>query len=358
MEAEARGTPLGKEATSLPQDSTVLVGAGRMGRAHALALREAGVPLAAVCDLRAEARDAVGDEFEVPAARRFADAAAMLDTVGRPRLVVIATTADTHCTLTCQAARAGAAAILCEKPMAGSVAECNAMMAACQASGTRLAVNHQMRFMDQYRLVKKELDAGPLGRLGSMNVVGGAFGLAMNGSHYVEAFHYLTGSWPVRAAGLFTGEPIPNPRGPAFFDQGGDFRFVAHSGQRLSLSIGHDQGHGMTVTYAAERGHMFVDELQGEAFVTARKPEHKDAPATRYGMPWDRRTVTFPQADNIGPTRAVQEALLAGENFPDGQTGRTVVAAVAACYISAERNGAPVALDEVEAAAERRFPWA
>jgi len=342
----------------VPQDSAVLVGAGRMGRAHATALRQAGVPLAAVCDVRAEARETIGQEFEVATTRRFADADAMLDTVGRPDLVVIATTADTHCALTCQAARAGAKAILCEKPMAGSLAECDAMLAACEATGTRLAINHQMRFMDQYQVVRKELEPGPLGRLGSMNVVGGAFGLAMNGSHYVEAFHYLTGSWPVRAVGLFTGEPIPNPRGPAFFDQGGDFRFVAGNGQRLSLSIGHDQGHGMTVTYAAERGHMFVDELQGEAIVTTRKPEHRDAPATRYGMPWDRRTVTFPQADNVGPTRAVLEALLAGENFPDGQAGRAVVAAVAACYISAERDGAPVALDEVEGAAERRFPWA
>lgn len=347
-----------KEMDTVSQRTAMLVGAGRMGQAHAQALRELGITLSAVCDRRAEARDGLGEAFGVPAARRFADATAMFETAGAPDLVVIATTADTHCALTCDAARAGASAILCEKPMAGSLEECDAMIQACHRADARLAINHQMRFMDQYRVVKEELASGRLGRLGSMNVVGGAFGLAMNGSHYIEAFHFLTGSRPARAAAYFTGDPIPNPRGPDFFDQGGDFRFVADSGQRLSLSIGHDQGHGMTAIYAAERGHMFVDEMQGEAVVTTRKPEHRDAPTTRYGMPWDRRSLTFPRADNVAPTRAVAEALLAGNDFPDGEAGRAVVAAIAACYLSAERGGMPVALNETATAADRRFPWA
>ena len=37
--------------------------------------------------------------------------------------------------------------------MASSVAQCDEMIATCASAGTRLAINHQMRFMDQYRLV-------------------------------------------------------------------------------------------------------------------------------------------------------------------------------------------------------------
>jgi predicted dehydrogenase len=325
-----------------------------MGRAHAQALKGLDVELA-VCDLREEAQQSLGREFGISPERCFANSDELLAET-RPDLVIIATTADTHAALTFAAAEAGAGAILCEKPMAVSVAECDAMLDACAACGTRLAINHQMRFMDQYRLVKTVLDRGRLGRLASMNVVGGCFGLAMNGSHYVEAFHYLTGDWPVIAAARFTGGPVPNPRGPAFFDQAGDVLFVAAGGQRLSLSIGHDQGHGMTVTYAAATGHIFVDELEGEAIVTARRPEHQEQPSTRYGMLWDRKTLRFRQADNVGPTRATLDALLAGADYPDGECGRQVVAAIAACYSSAERGGAPVAVAELPR--DRCFPWA
>lgn len=338
--------------------TAALIGAGRMGRSHALALRELGVMITAICDIRPEAAAALAEEFDVPADCAYGDIDRFFADLNAPEILVIATTAETHCDLTCKGAEAGARAILCEKPMATSVADCERMLEQCRKTGTKLAINHQMRFMDQYRLVKDQLDSGGLGTLASMNVVGGAFGLAMNGSHYVEAFHYLTGTWPERVIAVFTGEPMNNPRGPAFFDQGGNLLFSGGKGQRLSFSIGHDQGHGMTVTYACAWGHAFVDELQGTAIVTTRKPEHRDAPNTRFGMPWDRQEITFPQADNVGPTKAVMEALLAGENYPDGDTGHRIVAALAGAYASADRDGAPVDIGVDLETKQRKFPWA
>lgn len=342
----------------MKEQNAVLIGAGRMGWAHAQALQELGLSISGVCDVRHEAVEAFRQEFSIPTAACYTNSVAFFNSIQAPDLVVIATTADTHCKLVCDAARAGASAIICEKPMAVSITECDAMLEACCTSGTRLAINHQMRFMDQYKVVKDVLDSGRLGRLASMNVVAGCFGLSMNGSHYVEAFHYLSGVWPVEVAGRFTGEPIANPRGAAFFDQAGDFSLVGDGGSRLKLSIGHDQGHGMTVTYAGATGHIFVDELQGEAIVTAREAEHRDAPATRYGMPWERSPVSFPQADNVKPTRAVIKALLDGEDYPDGEVGRQVVRAIVACYASAEQGGAPIALDDLGDAVDRNFPWA
>ena len=51
-----------------------------------------------------------------------------------------------------------------------------------------------MRFMAQYTVVRDELATGKFGPLASMTVTAGCFGLAMNGSHYCEAFAWLTGS--------------------------------------------------------------------------------------------------------------------------------------------------------------------
>lgn len=345
-------------ASSTCWKTAALIGAGRMGKAHALALRELGVQLGAVCDRREEARAVIGDEFGIAADRRFADAADMYAVLGALDLVMVATTADTHAELTLQAAAAGVRSILCEKPMATSVADCRAMVAACADSGSRLAINHQMRFMEQYRLVKREFDLGALGMLASMNVVAGCFGLAMNGSHYIEAFHYLTGQFPVEATAWFSGEPFANPRGPAFADQAGEMRFVTADGRRLNFEIGADQGHGMTVLYTGNFGHIFVDELAGKMVVTARLPEHRAQPPTRYGMPNERCELSFAAADNVAPTKAVLAALAEGRDFPDGTNGLQIVSALAASYASVERGNIKVRLDELGDIADRHFPWA
>lgn len=288
----------------------------------------------------------------------FADAKAMFDAHPNADLVVIATTADSHRGLVEQAAASGAKHILCEKPMATSVADCDAMIDACRVSGTKLAINHQMRFMAQYTMVRDELATGRFGPLASMSVTAGCFGLAMNGSHYCEAFSWLTGSPIVTATAWFSGEAFNNPRGPAFFDQAGEMRFASADGRRLILNIGNDQGHGMTAMYATRFGHIFVDEFEGTAYATSRKPEHQSMPVTRYGMPWDRVEKKFAQADNVGPTEAVMRALLDRTDYPSGVDGRNVVAALAAAYKSAESGSVPVSVADLGDYARRNFPWA
>jgi predicted dehydrogenase len=313
----------------------------------------------AICDMveanRAKAAAAAG---ELAVDRQYADAADMLAAHRDADLVIIATTADSHRGLVELAAASGARHILCEKPMATSVDDCDAMIAACERTGARLAINHQMRFMAQYTVVRDELTTGAFGPLASMTATGGCYGLAMNGSHYCEAFSWLTGSPIVSATAWFSGEPFNNPRGPKFFDQAGEMRFVSADGRRLILNIGNDQGHGMTAMYAARFGHLFVDEFEGVCYATSRKPEHQAMPVTRYGMPWDRRELKFAQADNVGPTEAVMRAMLEGEDFPSGRDGRNVVAALAAAYRSAASGNCPVNVTDLGADTRRQFPWA
>ncbi|HEX7282432.1 MAG TPA: Gfo/Idh/MocA family oxidoreductase [Vicinamibacterales bacterium] len=339
-------------------DKFILIGAGRMGMAHLQAARNIGLTPVAVCDVVDSNRVKAAAAVELPPDRLFDDAVRMFEAHQQADLVIIATTADSHRTLVEQAARSGARHILCEKPMATSVADCDAMIGACVESGSQLAINHQMRFMAQYTVVRDELATGRFGRLASMTVTGGCFGLAMNGSHYCEAFAWLTGSPIVNATAWFSGEAFNNPRGPQFFDQAGEMRFTSADGRRLLLNIGNDQGHGMTVMYAARFGHLFVDEFEGLCLATARKPEHQSMPVTRYGMPWDRWERRFAQADNVGPTEAVMRALLDGSGYPNGTDGRNVVAALAAAYKSAASGNVPVNVDSLGDYEGRRFPWA
>ena len=79
-------------------------------------------------------------------------------------VVAICTPHDLHAPMTLAAAQAGAH-VLCEKPMARNVAECDAMIAACDRAGVTLGVAFQGRFEPLSVRLKDALDAGRLGRL-------------------------------------------------------------------------------------------------------------------------------------------------------------------------------------------------
>ncbi|WP_282796759.1 Gfo/Idh/MocA family oxidoreductase [Streptomyces sp. CC224B] len=55
--------------------------------------------------------------------------------------------------------------VLCEKPLATTVADGEAMVAACRAAGVRLAVAHPVRFSPAYAAVKRAVTAGDTGRV-------------------------------------------------------------------------------------------------------------------------------------------------------------------------------------------------
>lgn len=60
--------------------------------------------------------------------------------------------------------------VFCEKPMARTVAECDAMIAAEKSSGKRLMIGHCIRFWAEYALVKKLRQSQELGKLLSINL--------------------------------------------------------------------------------------------------------------------------------------------------------------------------------------------
>ena len=77
--------------------------------------------------------------------------------------VYIATPPDSHADLTRRAAQAGKR-VLVEKPMARTVAECEAMIAACEAAGVPLHVAYYRRFYPKFQAARRLIDAGGIGR--------------------------------------------------------------------------------------------------------------------------------------------------------------------------------------------------
>lgn len=100
-------------------------GAFNMGRQHLAEMAAAGMTPAAVCDLD-EARLAVARE-DFPGIETYRSAAGMLKRSAVDLLAII-TPHNTHARLALQCLRAGRH-VVCEKPMAVTTAECDAMIA-------------------------------------------------------------------------------------------------------------------------------------------------------------------------------------------------------------------------------------
>lgn len=335
---------------------TAILGIGRMGRRHIQVVRQLYWDLVGVFDVSQDSLKLARDEYALSSHLLFNDLD-KLYSEAKPECLIIATTADSHCALTCMAAEQGVKYVLVEKPMAVSLEECDLMLETCHRYGTKLSVNHQMRFMEQYTEPKRLFATEVYGGLASMTVVAGNFGFAMNGTHYFEAFRFLTDENPVEVTAWFSSEVVPNPRGAQFQDHAGSIRAVTASGKRLYMEIGADQGHGVRTIYACRNGMITVNELTGEFLATEREEQYRKLPTTRYGMPAVNTQRVIQPAEVIDTSADVLKALLDGVNSVSAEDGRQVVELLVAAYQSAEQGSVPIRLDG-KLDRNRVFPWA
>lgn len=139
-----------------------VIGAGDIVRKRvAPALLElSACELTAISRSRAELADAFAKEFG--AKRWYADWREMLadDEIDA---VYIATPVFLHAEQTIAAAGAGKH-VLCEKPMAMNAAECERMIAACEAGGVKLGIAYYRRFYPVLARVREILASGEIGR--------------------------------------------------------------------------------------------------------------------------------------------------------------------------------------------------
>jgi UDP-N-acetyl-2-amino-2-deoxyglucuronate dehydrogenase len=137
-----------------------LVGCGKVGTVHAAALRS--IPeaeLTAVCDVSAERAQVFADRY---GARGFTNLDAMLREA-KVETVIIGTPHPLHAAPAVRAAEAGVH-VLVEKPMAATLADCDAMLAAAKKAGVLLGVISQRRFFEPVVRMKEAIDAGKVGR--------------------------------------------------------------------------------------------------------------------------------------------------------------------------------------------------
>jgi predicted dehydrogenase len=143
----------------MPPVRVALVGCGKVASVHAAALRSLPeAEFVAACDVSAARAEAFAAKYGV---RPFTDLAAMLRDA-RPEAVVIGTPHPLHAEAAVRAAEAGVH-VLVEKPLAATLADCDAMLAAARKSGVTLGAISQRRFYEPVRRMKRAIDAGKIG---------------------------------------------------------------------------------------------------------------------------------------------------------------------------------------------------
>ena len=138
-----------------------LIGAGGIGEHHAARYSKVnGAELAAVVDVDGERAKTVAEKYGVPRVYTSIDdaiAAGGLDAVD------ICLPTWLHKEATVKAARAGLH-VLCEKPMAVSLADADEMIAATKAAGVTLMIAQCRRWDNYWGAVDKALKSGVIGR--------------------------------------------------------------------------------------------------------------------------------------------------------------------------------------------------
>ena len=138
-----------------------LIGAGGIGQAHSNAYKQMpDARVAAVVDVRFEQAQQLAKEH---GARAYASLEQMLQ-VETLDMVDICTPTFNHAEIATRCAQHGWH-VLCEKPIANTLEEARAMIAAARQNGVMLMVAQVIRFWREYAYLKQAYDEGRYGRL-------------------------------------------------------------------------------------------------------------------------------------------------------------------------------------------------
>ncbi len=139
-----------------------VIGAGWIAtHAHIPGHKKAEANLAAIADIAPGLAEEVAHEYRIP--RAYSDWREMLARE-KPNAVSVCVPNAFHHEVVVGALEAGAH-VLCEKPLATSVAEAESMFEAAKRSGRHLMVAQNMRFRPVNQRIKASIDAGDFGHV-------------------------------------------------------------------------------------------------------------------------------------------------------------------------------------------------
>ena len=227
-----------------------LIGLGDVAIAHLEGYRGLeGIEVVAGADLRAERAGPVALRYGFEA---FTDYRQMMDRA-KPDIVCVLTTVKTHREITEAAADRGVH-VLCEKPLALTVADTEAMITRCQARGVKLFYAASYRFLPPVIKARELIASGAIGEvqlivetmMGGTGIEGyhgmgfehypeggpggSGWGLMDHGIHLADVFEWISGSRieSVYGRGQISGKAPGSEYMVMEFDNGASGHLIYH----------------------------------------------------------------------------------------------------------------------------------
>ncbi len=139
-----------------------VIGVGSISECHLDAyVKNPNAELYAICDINPETLKRQGERYNIPEERRFLDYNELLK-LEEIDSVSVCTWNSEHAPVTIAALKAGKN-VLCEKPMATSVEDAQAMLAAAKESGKHLQIGFVRRFGNDCALIQDLVNEGFFG---------------------------------------------------------------------------------------------------------------------------------------------------------------------------------------------------
>jgi predicted dehydrogenase len=281
-------------------------------------------------------------------------------------LVSVCTPPGTHAEIAGRSLSAGVHT-LCEKPMAASLAECDAILAAQQRGGAICSVVAQNRFTTPMMRLKQVLDSGLAGRVlharvdshwwrgasyydlwwrGTWQSEGG--GCTLNHAvHHIDALQWMVGM-PAEVQAIFANLAHGNAEVEDL--SLAIMRFPSGALGQITSSVVH-HGQDQQLVFQAEKAKV---AMPWAVYASAQQPNGFPEPDDQL-----RRTLTefyerLPEVTHQGHAGQIDDVLTAIETpgtqvLIDGQAGRTTLELITAIYksaITAERVTLPLRPDD------------
>ena len=251
-----------------------VIGAGPHGLRIVGVLAEmARVELVAVVDRRAEALAA-----PLPEGVARLQSSEELFARGDIDLVCIATNGPSHAKLALAAMDAGVRHLMIEKPMACSLAECDAIIARARQTGTRITVDHVRCYAPAYLWLREQIASGRWGDLKTIWMQRPGIGLGCNAVHSFAAITMLAGVPVERVTGWVDPPVGKNPRGAEFVDPGGLVVLELAGGVRAVVAQIEDGAGPMSADIHLTAGRVRLDERFGTIEIIERDLSVKPGP--------------------------------------------------------------------------------
>lgn len=146
-----------------------IVGYGMMGKMHARVWSEIpGTEVVAIAEPMPDRQDEIRQMHACPV---FSNLLEMLMHGPKPDIIVVATHAPCHVSDTLRALYCGCH-VICEKPMALTLGECDIMVATARNRNLKLAINHQSVFSRTVTVAEQKIVAGDIGELYAIKAYG------------------------------------------------------------------------------------------------------------------------------------------------------------------------------------------